>query len=177
MAPLTAYGAYSVGKYALDKWGKGLTAKLMGDPEAMKAFEDYTKGKYARKDGKWVYGDKHAKAGQSITLPSHKAKLDRLYNASNERSWKNLFKGGPKMGGAGGLLAYMIAEPLAEQIGGEVAGDVVGTGIDAALLAGGARTLGMGLMGKGVHGSLLGAGLMAGAGAYGLYDRYFGDED
>ena len=173
MGPLSAYGAYTGGKYALDKWGAGLTAKLMGDPEAMKTFADYSKGKYERINGVWHYAkDYGKKAGEKIHLTNLKGNLDKLYNASNERSWKNLFKG-RKMSGPGALLGYMVAEPLAEKIGGETAGDVVGTGLEAGLVAQGVRGLASGLMGKGWQGSLLAAGLLGG---YGLYDRYWGDE-
>ena len=55
---LGGYGAYQAGKWGLDKFGKGLTTKLLGDPEAIKTFDEYKKGKYTRKDGKLLYEGK-----------------------------------------------------------------------------------------------------------------------
>ena len=152
MTMLGGYGAYKGGQYALDKWGKGLTAKLMGDPEAMKAFEDYTKGKYVRKDGKWYFGDKHAKAGQKIGLKNTTAKLDRMYDASKSRSWKNMFSG-KGFGGVGTYIGAAAAPEIGKILGGEGGerlGEIGGAGAFGAMAA----QKGTGLLGRaGVFGA------------------------
>ena len=146
MTMLGGYGAYKGGQYALDKWGKGLTTKLMGDPEALKAFEDYTKGKYVRKDGKWHYGDKHAKAGQKVGLPNTKAKLDRLYKASDNRSWKNMFSGN-RFGGPGTYIGAYVAPEIGKMLGGE-GGERVGELGAAGVYGGMAAQKATGLLGR-----------------------------
>tara|TARA_Y100001973_G_C5184090_1_gene326727 strand:- start:648 stop:1742 length:1095 start_codon:yes stop_codon:yes gene_type:complete len=192
MTMLGAYGAYRGGQYALDKWGKGLTAKLMGDPEAMKAFDDYTKGKYVRKDGQWLYGDKHSKAGQKVTLPNAKAKLDRMYNASKSRSWKNMFSGN-KFGGMGTYIGAAAAPEIGEMLGGE-AGRELGRYGGAAAIGGAAAQKATGLLGRlgafgakaaARHAAAAGTGIGAhpiaqlgllGADAFLLYQMLAGDE-
>ena len=80
-------------------------------------------------------------------------------------------------GGRGGLgmLAYLAAQPVGEALGGEKGGKIARGGVSLAMLGQAARTLGPMAMGKGIHGSILGALLMGGFGAYDLYNQSQGE--
>lgn len=73
------------------------------------------------------------------------------------------------------ILGMLAAQPIGRALGGEAGAQTARGGVNLAMLASAARTLGPALMGKGIHGSLLSAALMGGFGAYDLYQQYSGN--
>ena len=92
------------------------------------------------------------------------------------RQYKALQKKYPKISKYGknpaAIAAYMAAEPLGRALGGEEGGQYARKALNLGMIGYGLGTAGRAMMGKGVPGSVLGAGLI---GAGGLLDLIWGE--